>query len=56
MLYSGTDPESYITKYTLVYDDKKKGESTGVDEDAARLPSQGLRVHRPRVVPGLDCL
>jgi len=20
MLYSGTDPESYITKYTLVYD------------------------------------
>ena len=21
MLYSGTDPESYITEYTLVYDD-----------------------------------
>ena len=23
MLYSGTDPESYITEYTLVYEDKK---------------------------------
>ena len=22
MLYSGTDPESYITKHTLVYEDK----------------------------------
>jgi len=22
MLYSGTDPESYITEYTLVYEDK----------------------------------
>jgi len=22
MLYSGTDPESYITEYTLVYDDQ----------------------------------
>ena len=22
MLYSGTDPESYITEYTLVYQDK----------------------------------
>ena len=22
MLYSGTDPESYITEYTLVYNDK----------------------------------
>jgi len=24
MLYSGTDPESYITEYTLVYEDKTK--------------------------------
>jgi len=24
MLYSGTDPESSITEYTLVYKDKKK--------------------------------
>ena len=23
MLYSGTDPESYITEYTLVYEDKQ---------------------------------
>jgi len=23
MLYSGTDPESYITEYTLVYEDNK---------------------------------
>ena len=23
MLYSGTDPESYITEYTLVYEDKR---------------------------------
>ena len=23
MLYSGTDPESYITEYTLVYEEKK---------------------------------
>jgi len=22
MLYSGTDPESYITEYTLVYEDQ----------------------------------
>jgi len=24
MLYSGTDPESYITEYTLIYEDKKE--------------------------------
>ena len=24
MLYDGTDPESYITEYTLVYKEKKK--------------------------------
>jgi len=24
MLYSGTDPESNITEYTLVYEDQKK--------------------------------
>ena len=23
MLYSGTDPESYITEYTLVYEDER---------------------------------
>jgi len=23
MLYSGTDPESYITEYTLIYEDKE---------------------------------
>ena len=23
MLYSGTDPESYITEYTLVYEEKQ---------------------------------
>jgi len=26
MLESGTDPESYITEYTLVYEDKTVGE------------------------------
>ena len=25
MLYSGTDPESYITEYTLVYEKKRPG-------------------------------
>ena len=25
MLYSGTDPESYITEYTLVYKEKQLG-------------------------------
>ena len=25
MLYSGTDPESYITEYTLVYEDQPLG-------------------------------
>jgi len=25
MLYSGTDPESYITEYTLVYEDHVRG-------------------------------
>jgi len=24
MLYSGTDPESYITEYSLVYEEKTK--------------------------------
>ena len=24
MLYSGTDPESYITEYTLLYEDKQQ--------------------------------
>ena len=24
MLYSGTDPESYITDYTFVYEDKQR--------------------------------
>ena len=26
MLYSGTDPESYNTEFTLVYEDKRPGE------------------------------
>ena len=26
MLYSGTDPESYITEYTLVYEDNWRDE------------------------------
>ena len=26
MLYSGTDPESYITEYTLVYEDQRQME------------------------------
>ena len=24
MLYSGTDPESYITEYTLIYEDNER--------------------------------
>ena len=28
MLYSGTDPESYITEYTLVYEEKRPVDPT----------------------------
>jgi len=28
MLYSGTDPASYITEYTLVYEDKARARFT----------------------------
>ena len=42
MLYSGTDPESYITEYTLVYEDKPEAKS---DDHAS------LRVHRPPGFP-----
>jgi len=27
MLYSGTDPESHITEYTLVYEDNRRGDN-----------------------------
>ena len=40
MLYSGTDPESYITEYTLVYEEKSES-------------SQGSRRHWPSVSMGL---
>jgi hypothetical protein len=36
MLYSGTDPESYITEYTLVYEDKSE------DVNQQRLTTQWL--------------
>ena len=40
MLYSGTDPESYIPEYTLVYED----EGFGLDQPARRTGP-------PRFVP-----
>jgi len=36
MLYSGTGPESYITEYPLVYEDKIKVEAGNADAPAAR--------------------
>ena len=39
MLYSGTDPESYITEYTLVYEDKKG--ATRLKE--SEIPVRGWR-------------
>ena len=35
MLYSGTDPESYITEYTLLYtyEDNNKTKTTKNDDD-----------------------
>jgi len=30
MLYSGTDPESYITEYTLLYEDKSPPQPLGL--------------------------
>jgi len=43
MLYSGTDPESYITEYTLVYEEKKRtGVSAGVERDAADQPRPNI--------------
>ena len=44
MLYSGTDPESYITEYTRVYEDKGYGCKTcpGFDTDNPWAHSQLL--------------
>ena len=39
MLYSGTDPESCITEYTLVYEDKR-----------AEIHSGGVKAHFCQVV------
>jgi len=40
MLYSGTDPESYITEYTLVYEDKFHllNSPIGLTPELDRLP------------------
>jgi len=38
MLYSGTDPESYITEYTLVYEDKYEFVDVGTAQDAYVAP------------------
>jgi len=46
MLYSGTDPESYITEYTLVYEDKTRAKT--------KAPHRGLNPSPPaRVVAAL---
>ena len=56
MLYSGTDPESYITKNTLVYEDnpKKRILHLEIDVDGSRL-SGGERAWGIRGVAG-GCL
>jgi len=47
MLYSGTDPESYITEYTLVYEDYGSGhhlnEGSGEDDGRGNDLLCGLR-------------
>ena len=50
MLYSGTDPESYITDYTLVYEEKEPGlpklvsATTERERDRVREPYPGSKV------------
>ena len=51
MLYSGTDPESYITEYTLVYEDN-------VPVRGDRSPRASLCMHRAAgagFVAGTNC-
>ena len=42
MLYSGTDPESYITEYTLVYEEKKAGNARDVVSPPSLQPPLSL--------------
>ena len=42
MLYSGTDPESYITEYTLVYEEKRA--LSGCRDQVFEVQAPGLKV------------
>jgi len=44
MLYTGTDPESYINEYTLVYEDKEEKKKSGV-------PGRPLELQKCAVIP-----
>jgi len=49
MLYSGTDPESYITEYTLVYEEENLAGSV-IPGDRFRI--QGWRVRMCHIATG----
>jgi len=42
MLESSTDPESYITEHTLLYEGKKKGEEGRTEGDEAEAEARRL--------------
>jgi len=48
MLYSGTDPESYITEYTLVYEDKVVAQRLDL-EDVERVVAERLGLFAQQV-------
>jgi hypothetical protein len=56
MLYSGTDPESYITEYTLVYEDKREVHICWPRNQNATAPEQCLarKLHGRHGQPGCE--
>ena len=58
MLYSGTDPESYTTEYTLVYEDNRNeedappsGPTVGLGPALSQEPYRGTSLIRKRTPP-----
>ena len=49
MLYSGTDPESYITEYTLVYEEQSTQACMPLRGLGLRVTGLGLRIQGLRL-------
>jgi len=54
MLYSGTDPESYITECTLVYEEKNLGVDNGRYPTEPNLVQTGCAQRLHGCVPGAN--